>query len=163
MNIYLCRMSDTRLLTRFYLHHSSIQVHTKPSITHHKFLHLSHLLLHCSSQKTLDSSSQLAAPKLSPNRQWRLVMQGDGNLVIYNVATGKYKWSTCTGCSGATRAVMQQDGLLCLYSDAGELKWNSYTRDAGSVLRLKDDGVLAIVNKIGWTVWNSVVGWYPPQ
>jgi hypothetical protein len=90
-------------------------------------------------------------------------MQGDGNMVIYNVATGKYKWSTCTGCSGATKAVMGQDGQFYLYTDTGAIKWRSYTLDAGSFLRLRDDGVVAVVNPLNKEVWNSAVGHYPPN
>jgi hypothetical protein len=116
-------------------------------------------------QNTLEPGRQLDSgnQKLSPNGQWRLVMQSDGNLVIYNVATGNYKWSTFTGGSGAQRATMEQNGCFNLYTEPGVLKWSTWTRDAGSVLRLKDDGVLAVVNTKGWTVWNSVVGWNPPQ
>jgi hypothetical protein len=108
-------------------------------------------------QNTLEPGTQLDAgfSKFSPNGQWRLVMQGDGNLVIHNVATGKYKWSTCTGCSGANKAVMQQDGQFCIYNGPGVLKWSTYTRDAQSVLRMHDDGNLVVYNALGKPVWNA--------
>ena len=116
-------------------------------------------------QDTFPSGAQLNAGewKLSPNGQWRIVMQGDGNLVIYNAATGVYKWSTCTGCSGATKAIMQQDGQFVLQTASGQLKWTSYTRDAGSVARLDNNGRLGVYSPRLGLVWNSVTDYGPSK
>jgi surface antigen len=75
---------------------------------------------------------------VSPNGQFRLVMQGDGNLVLYTSA--RAMWSTATAGSGATRAVLQGDGNLVLYSSTRAV-WSSVT--AGKpvkVLVVQDDG-----------------------
>jgi hypothetical protein len=112
-------------------------------------------------QDTFPSGAQLDSgeSKFSLNQQWRLILQTDGNLVIYNTATGVYKWATQTIGSGAIKAIMQEDGQFCLYNAAGELKWTTYTRDAGSVARLESDGILAVHSPKGYAVWNSVTGW----
>ena len=86
-------------------------------------------------------------------------MQGDGNLVIYNAATNVLKWSTCTGCGGSEKAVMKTDGQFTVQTGQSELKWTSYTRDAGSVARLDDTGRLSVHSPKGYVVWNSVTEW----
>ena len=86
-------------------------------------------------------------------------MQYDGNLVVYRVPEGTYVWAAQTIGSGANRAVMQQDGQFCLYTEPGVLKWTTYTRDAGSSLRLQDDGNLVVINAQGKTVWNAFTGY----
>lgn len=54
----------------------------------------------------------------------RLVLQGDGNLVLYR--NGKPVWASHTVGSGANRLVMQGDGNLVLYND-GRPKWATHT------------------------------------
>lgn len=82
------------------------------------------------------------ASLLSPNHQYELIMQGDGNLVLYQA--GSALWSSGTaGDSGAT-ATMQADGNLVIY-DGGVAKWNSGTNGSpGAVLVLQDDSNLVI-------------------
>jgi hypothetical protein len=115
-------------------------------------------------QNTLGPGGQLDSDtgdnvRFSPNQQYKLVMQGDGNLVIYRVSDGNYVWATQTIGSGANKAAMQSDGQFCLYNEPGELKWSTYTRDAGSVLRLQDDGNLVVYNPNGTPVWNAFTGY----
>jgi hypothetical protein len=110
-------------------------------------------------QDTLPPGTQLdlnnGQKLFSADGRFRLDMQSDGNLVMYTVEGGGYRWSTGTAGSGADKAVMQQDGQFCLYNRVGELKWSTYTRDAQSVLKLQNDGNLVVYNALGRPVWNA--------
>jgi hypothetical protein len=52
-----------------------------------------------------------------------LVMQGDGNLVLYD--TSKARWSSQTQGNPAARAVMQSDGNLVIYTPTDRALWAS--------------------------------------
>ncbi len=71
----------------------------------------------------------------------KLVMQTDGNLVVYR--NGVAVWSTST--SGAERVLrMQTDGNLVIYSGATAI-WSSNTSGyAGAFVRIQDDGNLVV-------------------
>ncbi len=91
----------------------------------------------------------------SPNRIFRLQMQGDGNAVI--VKNGKTPiWSTKTISKGAY-AVMQVDGNFVVYSAAKKALWHSKTIRRGAVLQMQNDGNLVIV--YGRTpIWSTGTG-----
>ncbi len=73
----------------------------------------------------------------SGNGSYRLVMQGDGNLVSYGPSGAL--WSTRTAGSGADRVIMQGDGNLVLYAGSAA-KWNTGTMLPGNWLAVQDDG-----------------------
>jgi len=54
----------------------------------------------------------------------RLVMQGDGNLVLYNKAGGVV-WHSQTNGNGPSKIYMQEDGNLVIYKDGGEAIWST--------------------------------------
>jgi len=55
-----------------------------------------------------------------------VVLQDDGNLVVYDTA-GHPRWSSGTAGTGAhNRLVVQNDGNLVLYSAHGAV-WNTHT------------------------------------
>lgn len=82
---------------------------------------------------------------LSTNGKWELIMQSDGNLVIYRRETGHAMWSTNTHGKDVMRAVMQGDGNFVLYTYAGKPVWASNTAGKnGSFLIMQDDGNLVI-------------------
>lgn len=60
------------------------------------------------------------------NPNAKLVMQGDGNLVIYN-SSGKPIWFSNTPGHGRSFLVVQADGNLVLYKSAGQVTWTSHT------------------------------------
>ncbi|MEJ2851885.1 MULTISPECIES: hypothetical protein [unclassified Saccharothrix] len=64
--------------------------------------------------------------RTSRDGRFRLVMQSDGNLVLYT-ATGEALWHTHTNGSGATHAVLQHDGNFVLYTADGVAKWHTNT------------------------------------
>lgn len=91
---------------------------------------------------------------LSNNRQYTLVLQTDGNLVLYR--NGVALWSTQTQGRNVVRAVMQGDGNFVLYDNNGNPVWNSGTgQRPGSFLAVQDDGNLVIYTRTGNVAWNS--------
>lgn len=99
----------------------------------------------------LNSGEQL----ISPNGAYRLVMQTDGNLVLYKGSQAL--WATGGQGSGA-RAVMQADGNLVVYNGS-TAKWSSSTGgfDA-SILKIQDDGNLVIYDA-GRAIWSWAGGY----
>jgi hypothetical protein len=98
---------------------------------------------------------------VSPNGKVTLVMQGDGNLVLYRNDSGLAVWSTNTWGTPVTHAVLQNDGNFVCYDTAGKPYWASNT-DAGSLFPLQrsvilqDDGNLVICdNPTGAVLWTS--------
>ncbi len=84
------------------------------------------------------------------NLGYRLVLQGDGNLVLYEGDTALWASST----SDATRFAVQDDGNLVLYNSAGTAVWSSETSgNAGATLVLQDDGNLVLIDSGGSPLW----------
>ena len=80
---------------------------------------------------------------LSPNGQYRLTMQGDGNLVSYTSANAPI-WASGTSGSG-THAAMLSDGNLVVYNAANAVVWASGTSGhPGAYVGLGNDGELQI-------------------
>ncbi|NUT92239.1 MAG: S8 family serine peptidase [Saccharothrix sp.] len=78
--------------------------------------------------------------KVSPNGQYKLTLQNDGNLVLYNAAK-QPEWHTSTYNSDVTRAELQTDGNFVLYSTAGAPRWHTFTSGTPSDrLVVQDDG-----------------------
>jgi hypothetical protein len=94
----------------------------------------------------------------SLDKRYALVMQGDGNLVLYGAGYHAL-WHTGTGGNGGARAVMQGDGNLVVYRADGQPLWASNTAGSHSNLRLtvQDDGNLVIYNSAG-ALWSSGTG-----
>ena len=91
----------------------------------------------------------------SPSHAYRLVMQGDGNLVLYR--GGKALWSSKTNGHNGANAVMQGDGNFVVYL-SGKAIWNSGTdHHSGAILDMQDDGNL-IVYQSGKAIWSTGTG-----
>ena len=101
----------------------------------------------------------------SPNGEYTLVMQSDGDLVLYrNNSNGTQTRIFDTGTYGVgNHAVIQSDGNLVVYKyntdgdQPGDAVWASNTgsaADAYSVLVIQDDGNLVIYAKGGAT-WDA--------
>lgn len=102
----------------------------------------------------------------SANGWYQLVMQTDGNLVIYNKA-GSAVWSTLTGGTAAHYAYFQADGNLVLYDNTGvggtgNAVWFSnngqYSGANATFWRLENTGELRLYNSGGSFVWRSHTG-----
>lgn len=93
----------------------------------------------------------------SPNGWYRLVMQADGNLCLYDKG-GKFRWGTGTSGSGAVRMTMQTDGNLVLYTAANAPVWSledEITIVSGSYVVLQDNGNLVLRNPSNVGLWFS--------
>jgi hypothetical protein len=95
---------------------------------------------------------------VSADGRFRVDMQSDGNFVIYN-EVGNYVWSTQTSGSGAIAASMEADGQFCLYDMYAENVWSTYTYQAGSFLKMQNDGNLVMYNPQGHPVYSSAFGY----
>jgi len=89
----------------------------------------------------------------SPNGRSTLVMQGDGNLVLYR-SGGKARWATATDGKVVSQAVMQGDGNFVMYGPGGEYIWDTATDGhAGAYLVVQDDGNVVIYDSAGSPLW----------
>jgi hypothetical protein len=89
----------------------------------------------------------------SANHGYTLVMQEDGDLVLYD-ARRHTLWASGTRGQRVDRCIMQGDGNLVLYLYNGQTVWDSKTSDKpGSFLVLQNDGNLVIYQP--QAVWAS--------
>ena len=106
-------------------------------------------------QDTLGQNEKLKASEelKSENGKYKLVLQGDGNLVVYE-SQGKALWNSDTLGSGAIECVMQSDGNLVLKHRNGRVVWATGTHGTKNArLVIQDDGNLVIYNERGLAVW----------
>ena len=95
----------------------------------------------------LDSDQSI----VSGNGAYRLVMQGDGNLVEYG--PGGPLWATYTS-PGRSRFVNQTDGNLVIYPNSGGVAWASGTGGGGGTLVVQNDGNVVLYGPGGPT-WST--------
>ena len=89
----------------------------------------------------------------------KLVVQGDGNLVLYD-AGGQPLWNTATYGQGVApyRLVLQGDGNLVLYDTNSTALWNTGTYGQGVApyrLVLQNDHNLVLYDAGGQPLWSS--------
>jgi len=87
---------------------------------------------------------------------YALVMQNDGNLVMYRTADAAALWSTKTAGSRATRAWLSRDGSFATYDESWnpEPVWSAKTTGpTDAVLRVQDDGNLVIYDARNRAIW----------
>ncbi len=82
----------------------------------------------------------------SQNGQYRLVLQSDGNLVLYN--RHRAIWSTGTLGKHAKKLMMQSDGNLVLYGTGGPIWASNTSGNRDAFVKLQDDGNLVIYKAI---------------
>lgn len=89
----------------------------------------------------------------SPDKRYVLVLQEDGNLVLY--APGYTPiWNAGTAGRPVRFLHMQSDGNLVLYGDGNQHFWHSATQGGPSRLNVQSDGNLVVYNLVTWT-WQS--------
>lgn len=89
----------------------------------------------------------------SRNHRYRLVLQKDGNLVLYDDRRHAL-WASNTRGQKVEKCVMQRDGNLVLYHYNGRPIWATNTADKpGAFLSVQNDGNLVIYEPRG--VWAS--------
>jgi hypothetical protein len=102
-----------------------------------------------------------AGQQLSTNQQltsrsgyYRVTMQGDCNLVLYD-KWNRPMWATNTGGLGTSCiAIMQNDANFVVYKSGGVPVWASRTNGTTAAVELQDDGNL-VIYRSGQPVWAS--------
>ncbi|ATB37101.1 hypothetical protein CYFUS_002522 [Cystobacter fuscus] len=94
---------------------------------------------------------------VSNDRRFSLVLQGDGNLVLYDATSAL--WSANIGGKGGLSAHMQSDGNFVVYRTTGATTgadvWSTLTYGhPGAYLVLQNDGNLVIYEG-GTAIWNT--------
>jgi hypothetical protein len=90
----------------------------------------------------------------SPNGDYMMVMQSDGNLVLYG-PRGPL-WSTLTRGPGSFLIFQPGDGNLVLYNEFDTPLWTTGTGDRGaSFMVLQDDGNFVIYTASNTPLWAS--------
>jgi hypothetical protein len=105
---------------------------------------------------TLYPGENLASGDDLLNACYRLVMQKDGNLVMYNVRKNSVIWATNTEGRGGTSLRMQPDGNLVMYADDSRVIWATNTEGRGGTsLRMQSDGNLVMYADDSRVIWAS--------
>lgn len=96
---------------------------------------------------------------ISPNGTTELVMQTDGNLVVYHngVATWATPASSTIGSGSNNQLIMQSDGNLVIYSGPNLTNpvWSTGTSGSNLYLAVQDDGNVVIYNQSGQAMWST--------
>jgi len=91
----------------------------------------------------------------SPDGRFRLLYQGDGNLVLYDDALQTPVWWSGTNGRSAGLVGMQGDGNLVIYDAAVTPLWMTGTAaNASARLVLQSDGNLVVYTADGRPVWD---------
>ena len=109
-----------------------------------------------SSCGTLTANQQLDANQslVSCDGDYNLIMQGDGNLVLYQ--SGTALWASNTAGTAADEAIMQGDGNFVVYSSSGSALWATGTNgNSGAYLEVQNDGNVVIYSAAGAALWST--------
>lgn len=90
---------------------------------------------------------------VSHSRLFRLVMQPDGNLVLYNSA-GAPLWNSGTWGNPGAFLTLQEDGNMVIYPSSGRPLWASMTFGPDNMLVVQDDRNLVIYSGDGQVKWS---------
>src|ERR1700731_2854076 len=91
---------------------------------------------------------------VSPNSQYVLYMNTDGNLILFVwSAAPRVLWQTGTSGHSGSSLVQQADGNLVLYDSGGHAYWATNRFGASSILFLQSDGNLVVYNQSASPIW----------
>jgi hypothetical protein len=91
---------------------------------------------------------RVSQPLYSNNKNYWLLFQGDGNLVLYQRFSPPV-WSSKTAGRPINKCIMQGDGNLVLYANS-RAEWDSGTwGNPGAYLLVQNDGNAVIYNRNG--------------
>lgn len=109
----------------------------------------------CDSVLAPDEALRVNETVTSCNGRYTLIMQDDGNVVLYDLETGSAVWHSQTYGTAGEVVVMQTDGNFVLYDGAGKALWHTGTNGYdGAMLRVEEDGNVIVWN--GWTpIWKA--------
>jgi hypothetical protein len=108
---------------------------------------------------TPDQSLAPGASLTSQDGRFTLVMQQDGNLVLY-MDGGRPLWASDTVGRNDARLIYQLDGNLVIYDPSARPVWASGTQGHPGCLVVQNDGNVVLYAADGRPVWatNTVVG-----
>lgn len=103
---------------------------------------------------------------MSKNDKYKLIMQKDGNLVLYSLTPNNKKdhdnpvWQTHTKGEGKGpyKAVMEAEGALTVVDGTGKKTWESEGMKPGVgpyTIQIQRDGNLVAYDKTGFPTWAS--------
>src|SRR5262249_510605 len=95
----------------------------------------------------LDANQQLNINDkvVAANKRTTLILQQDGNLVLYRNFDNLALWASNTPGKPVAHAIMQDDGNFVLYDNNGVAYWSTNTSEhPGAFLMLQDDGDLVL-------------------
>ncbi len=88
------------------------------------------------------------------DREFNLILQGDGNLVLYSPT--KALWSSKTNGKRISYLTMQSDGNLVLFDINNKPVWHTGTGGKGSAhLVIQQDGNLVLYKSSGQSIWDT--------
>jgi len=90
----------------------------------------------------------------SPNGAYEVVMQGDGNLVLYH--NGSALWATYS--SGNNHLSMQTDGNLVVYNSSDVAQWSSGTSGSNFYAVIQADSNFVIYSPSNGAQWDDGSG-----
>lgn len=136
--------------------------------THSKFLSRKIGRLFLAACCLLFASASMAASTLTSN-QWlrvnqqltsnngdfKLVMQSDGNLVLYRNSDSTALWSSQTNGNPGAEAVMQGDGNFVVYLNTTPLWASNTSGNPLAFLNMQDDGNLVVYSSSNSPLWES--------
>jgi hypothetical protein len=103
---------------------------------------------------TADQTVAVNQPIVSCDGRFKLVLGGDGNLVLYQGSTAL--WSAKTYGKGGTKAYMQGDGNFVIYTASGSPVWSTGTAgNSGASMSVQDDGNVVIYSAAGKGLWST--------
>ncbi|MEU6234449.1 DUF6531 domain-containing protein [Kitasatospora sp. NPDC047058] len=106
--------------------------------------------------QTVASGASLAPGTILTSNNARLIMQADGNLVLYQIDTGLAVWSTGTTGHPGARATLQADGNLVVTDTGGAVLWSTNTAgNTGAVAKVQDDGNFVLYDAANKALWSS--------
>ena len=93
---------------------------------------------------------------LSPDGRFRLILQADGNLVLYGPGNTALYATGTAGHGNVWDAIMQSDGNFVIYDGHSKALWASGTQGKpGTTLTVQNDGNVVLYNTAGQAVWSS--------
>jgi hypothetical protein len=93
----------------------------------------------------------------SSNGRYQLILQNDGNLVIYDLQVNHHpaKWASGTNGKAVSKAIMQDDGNFVIYGFPNAVWATGTFNQPGAWIILTDEGNLMVIRQIRNAIWSS--------
>ena len=93
--------------------------------------------------------------RTSSDGQYRLLFQGDGNLVLYRLRDYAALWAAGWNSYGGAAASMQEDGNFVTYNSYWSSTWSSGTWGNIGAYMVVQSGYIAVYNANGVRLWGT--------